>query len=145
MILSLYINIHPWIEIFCQTLCKGITKLDIIHSLSNPYFRRQNQVTCQNKDKTEERFISFTSVCRDLDFIKEMKYPNEKIESMTSIMLGDSSSDGLNLNVDNNEKDPKEGNGVGNFFNSLLSGDLVEAGQKLVKGITNTGISGKGT
>ena len=72
-----------------------------------------------------------------------MKYPNEKIESMTSIMLGDSSSDGLN--GDNNEKDPKEGNGVGNFFNSLLSGDLVEAGQKLVKGITNTGISGKGT
>ena len=75
--------------------------------------------------------------------MKEMKYPNEKIESMTSIMLGDSSSDGLN--VDNNKKDPKEGNGIGNFFDSLLSGDLVEAGQKLVKGITNTGISGKGT
>ena len=46
--------------------------------------------------------------------MKEMKYPNEKIESMTSIMLGDSSSDGLN--GDNNKKDPKEGNGIGIFL-----------------------------
>ena len=74
----------------------------------------------------------------------EMKYPNDKIESMTSIMLGDSSSDGVNS--DNNKKDPKEGNGAGNFLNSLLnSDDFVEVGTKLVKGITNTGISGKGT
>merc|ERR1711971_19429 len=58
-------------------------------------------------------------------------------------MLGDSSSDGANS--DNNKKDPKKGNGVGNFLNSLLdSDDFVEVGTKLVKGITNTGISGKG-
>ena len=75
--------------------------------------------------------------------MKEMKYPNAKIESMTSIMLGDSSSDGLN--GDNNKKDPKEGNGFRNLVNSLLnSNDIVEIGTKLVKGITTTGISGKG-
>ena len=77
--------------------------------------------------------------------MEEMKYPNDKIKSMTSIMLGDSSSDGLN--DDNNEKDPKEGNGLGNFVNSLLNGadNIVHIGTNLVKEITNTGISGKGT
>ena len=78
--------------------------------------------------------------------MKEMKYPNDKIKSMTSIILGDSSSDGIN--GDNNKKDPKEGNGVGNLVNSLFNGDaidLVKIGTNAVKGITTTGISGKGT
>ena len=103
---SLSLNLYLLIT---QLICSHSLKIwesckYIIHSLIDLYVRRQNQVTCQNKAKTEERFISFTSVCRDLDFIKEMKYPNEKIESMTSIMLGDSSSDGLN--VDNDKKKP---------------------------------------
>ena len=77
--------------------------------------------------------------------MKAMKYPNFQIESMTSIMLGDSSNDGLNGDTD--KKDPKEGNAVGNFLNSLLNGadDIVDVGSNLVKKITNSGISGKGT
>ena len=118
----------------------------------NPCIRNQNQATCQNKDKNEERFISFTSVCRDLDFMKEMKYPEDTIESMRSIMLGTSSTDKSKKSIsDNNKKDPKKEDGL---FDDLvnLGKDLIPNGDGIidvikdgVEGITNSVISGKGT
>ena len=102
-------------------------------------------MTCQNKDKTEERFISFTSVCRDLDFMEEMKYPQDKIDSMTKIMLGTSSNS--RSKRDNNRKDPKKGNGLTELINSginLISTDLIDGATDLIKNGINAGISGKG-
>ena len=115
----------------------------------NPCIRNQNQATCQNKDKNEERFISFTSVCRDLDFMKEMKYPEDTIESMKSIMLG-ASSTGKRSISDNDKKDPKKEDGL---FDDLLNlgKNLIQDGDGIidvikdgVEGLTNSVISGKG-
>ena len=107
--------------------------------------RHQNQVTCQNKDRTEERFISFTSVCRDLDFMEEMKYPQKKIDSMTKIMLGTSSKS--RSKRDNNKKNPKKGSELTELINaglSLIPTDIIEGVTNLVEDGINAGISGKG-
>ena len=86
--------------------------------------------------------------------MKEMKYPEETIKSMESIMLGTSSTGKSKRSIsDNNKKDPKKKDGLfENLLNSFSKGDgsvvgdgLIDVVSNVVKGVTNLGISGKGT
>ena len=84
--------------------------------------------------------------------MKEMKYSNETIKSMESIMLGTSSAGKSKRSIsDNNKKDPKKEDGL---FDDLLNlgKNLIQDGDGIidvikdgVEGLTNSVISGKGT
>ena len=84
--------------------------------------------------------------------MKEMKYPEDTIESMESIMLGTSSTGKSKRSIsNNNKKDPKKQDGL--FDNLLnLGTNLIQDGDGIidvikdgVEGLTNSVISGKGT
>ena len=73
--------------------------------------------------------------------MEEMKYPQDKIDSMTKIMLGTSSNS--RSKRDNNKKDPKKGDWL-TELTSLLPPDIIEGATNLVENGINAGISGKG-
>ena len=80
--------------------------------------------------------------------MKEMKYPEETIESMKSIMLGTSSTGKSKRSIsDNNKKDPKKEDGLfEDLLNLIPNGDgIIDSVANVVKGVTNSVISGKGT
>ena len=80
--------------------------------------------------------------------MKEMKYPEETIKSMESIMLGTSSTGKSKRSIsDNNKKDPKKEDGLfEDLLNLIPNGDgIIDSVANVVKGVTNSVISGKGT
>ena len=74
--------------------------------------------------------------------MKEMKYPQDKIDSMTKIMLAPSFSSRSKRN--SNKKDPKKGNELTELIGNFISPDLIEDATNLVKDGINAAISGKG-
>ena len=82
--------------------------------------------------------------------MKEMKYPEDTIESMKSIMLG-ASSTGKRSISDNDKKDPKKEDGLLDDLlnlgkNLIQDGDgIIDVIKDGVEGLTNSVISGKGT
>ena len=81
--------------------------------------------------------------------MKEMKYPEDTIESMKSIMLG-ASSTGKRSISDNDKKDPKKEDGLLDDLlnlgkNLIQDGDgIIDVIKDGVEGLTNSVISGKG-